>query len=131
MTQQGGDRKAESGDTYTFDYNNTDNSVDPLEKGMWAMIDGEWTVDSSDGTNNTDLDVVAGEDVSASSKGNFVLRGLVRARVTSGVTAGDELGPSSTAGVATSGGSSGYKAVTDATEYPSGSGNYLAYVKLE
>jgi len=131
MTQQGGDRLAESGDTYTMTYNNSDNSVDPATEGMWVMIDGDLTVDTADDTNNDDLDAVIGDDTAANSKGEVVLRGIVKARVTSGVTGGDELQPASTAGVATNGGSSGYKALTDAVEYPSGSSEYYSYVRLE
>lgn len=134
MTWNKGGGEYLQGDDYTVHYNNSDNSVDPATEGMWVMLDG-WNsghpaVDTADGTNNTSLDAVLADEVAAGSLGKAQFNQVVWARVTSGVTAGNELATSSTAGVATSGGSSGHVALNDAAEKVSGSGNYFALVHL-
>lgn len=135
MTWNKGGNEYLHGDEYTVKYNNTDNSVDPATEGMWVMLDGydgsHPEVDTADGTNNTSLDGVLVDEVAADSLVDCNFSEVVWARVTSGVTASDEMATSSTAGVATSGGSSGHVALTDAEEKVSGSGNYFALVHLD
>lgn len=131
MSDKGGDTKFGFGRVVTLTYNNADNGVDPAGEGMWVMIDtNDYEVDTAESTNNTDLDGVLADEVAASSKEAVQFDGVVWARVESGVGAGAELAPGTTAGVAASGGTSGHVTLAGATELVSGSGEYFAPVKL-
>lgn len=129
MSNEPGDRYLGHGDQDTRE-NQTGSEIGA---GMWVVPSGDETVALSDGDG---LVGVTADPLPNGDKGTVNYRGVVRARVESGVAAGDELAvPDSgatsgatTPGVAGSGGSSGHFALTGAAQ--ADDGNYYARVLL-
>lgn len=130
MSNEPGDRYLGHGDQDTRD-NNSGADIDP---GLWVVPTGDDGVAPSDGDA---LVGVTKDPIEDGYKGTVHYRGVVYARVDSGVTAGDELAaPDSSAtsgattpGVAGSGGSSGHFALEDAKD-PEDDGEFYAQVLL-
>lgn len=132
MSRDAGDRYYGHGD-HTTRQNSTGAQLD---KGKWVVPTGDETVDYSDASGaGADLVGVLADDLPDGEKGNVHLRGVVDARVESGVTAGDELvapdsaNAGSSAGVASSGDGNGLYALTGASD-PDGDGEYTALCLL-